>query len=50
MLKGCHKPHLTFLAALRMPEQAEGPLAHAELSRGGLQAGAVGVRPWRALG
>lgn len=39
-----------FLAALRMPEQAERPLAPVELSRSGLQPGAAGVGSWPALG
>ena len=50
MLRGCHKPHLTFLAALRMPERVERPRPLLELSRSGPQPGVVTIRLWLTLG
>lgn len=48
VLKGCHKPHLMFLAALEMVKHAKRP-ASVELSHGSPQPGAMGALPWGAL-
>lgn len=42
MLKGCHKPHLMFLAALRMPGCAERAPCFCGVELGGLQPAAGG--------